>query len=456
MSSWTRRRITGLLLVWLLAVTCASAPFWGLASIPGSIRLFEGREHEIRGTIPFVSIVSADDRVIQVRNVSGTAGTGFSVVPLAKGRANLEFRLFGVIPLKRLLVDVLPSLRLFPGGHSIGVLIHAQGVLVTGLAPVTTAAGKTIYPARDAGVEVGDMVLEVCGEKVRSDAHISALIDEAGRKNAEATLLLRKKDGREALVRVTPLICRDSGKYRIGMWVRDSAAGVGTLTFYEPSTGVFGALGHVITDDETDRPIDVRDGRIVKATVTGIEEGRRGQPGEKIGVFLEEKDVIGCIQRNTQFGIIGVLDVIPDNPLYPEPLPIGLGQDVREGPAEIITVVQGQKMERFRVEIQKVIRQSKPDGRGLIVKITDPDLINKAGGIVQGMSGSPIIQDGRLIGAITHVFVNDPTRGYGVFIEWMIMEAGLHGSDRVVGWGMRSPAHSLSPAARLTGKNCLT
>lgn len=424
MPNWTRRKILGLILV-TLTIACSSAPIRELASLPGSLRLCEGREHEIRATIPFIRVRSGDDRVLVVRGSDERRGSSVSLVPKSMGHADLEFSLFGIIPLRQMAVDVVPQLRVFPGGHSIGVLIHAEGVLVTGLAPVTDSAGRTTYPARDAGIEVGDVVLEVCDVKVNGDAHIAALVEQCGAGGREVPVLIKKKNGSRLRLNIAPVLCRESQRYRIGMWVRDSAAGVGTLTFYD-TAGVFGALGHVITDDETDRPIDVRDGRIVKATVTGIEEGKKGQPGEKIGVFLEEKDVMGEIYSNSRFGITGSLYSVPSNPFYDNPIPIGLAGEVREGPAEIITVVQGQRLERFAIDIQRIIRQAKPDGKGLIVRITDQGLLERTGGIVQGMSGSPIIQDGKLVGAVTHVFVNDPTRGYGVFIEWMIAEAGLH------------------------------
>ncbi|MCR4399218.1 MAG: SpoIVB peptidase, partial [Firmicutes bacterium] len=344
MPYWTRRRSAGLILAVLVVVAGSSAPFRDLAALPDRLKIAEGREQEIRAGMPFIRVSSADDRIVAVED---RAGPGVHLIPMAKGRASLEFKLFGVIPLKRLAVDVVPTVKMYPGGHSIGVLIYAEGVLVTGLAPVTGLNGKTTYPARDAGIEVGDIILEVSGVRVKGDAHLSALVDEAGTRGSDVLMLVRKRDGGEIRVSVKPVLCRDSRKYRIGMWVRDSAAGVGTLTFYEPGTGVFGALGHVITDDETDRPIDVRDGRIVRATVTGIEEGKRGQPGEKIGVFLEEKDVLGRIFANSQFGIIGSLYALPPNPFFDQPIPVGLVSDVHEGPAEIITVVQGQNLSRF-------------------------------------------------------------------------------------------------------------
>ncbi|MGE5542219.1 MAG: SpoIVB peptidase [Bacillota bacterium] len=439
MPYWTRRKALGLILL-VLIVACSSAPFKELASLPGSLRLCEGREHEIRAGIPFVRVRSGNDRVLVVRDTERQTGSNVSLVPMSMGHANLEFSLFGVIPLRRMEIDVVPPIKVFPGGHSIGVLIHAQGVLVTGLAPVTGLTGTTTYPARDAGVEVGDMVLEVCGVKVNGDAHIAILVDQCGANGADVPMLIRKKDGREVRVSVHPVLCRDSQRYRIGMWVRDSAAGVGTLTFYN-DRGVFGALGHVITDDETDRPIDVRDGRIVKATVTGIEEGKKGQPGEKIGVFLEEKDVMGEIRSNSRFGITGSLYTIPVNPFFDNPVPIGLASEVHEGPAEIITVVQGQRLERFAIEIQKIIRQARPDSKGMVIRVVDPSLLGRTGGIVQGMSGSPIMQEGKLVGAITHVFVNDPTRGYGVFIEWMIADAGLQLDEGEVGRTDSGPVH---------------
>ncbi|WP_333594863.1 SpoIVB peptidase, partial [Anaerospora hongkongensis] len=347
-----------------------------------------------------------------------------SLESVNRGKATVDFKLLGLIPVRTVEVDVLPSLKIVPGGHSIGVVLHSQGVIVVGISPVLSTNDQYVTPAKDGGIVVGDVMLSINGNPVQSDAQVAELIDESGRNKQPIDVLIKRGDNR-LHVSLTPVLCKDTKRYRIGLYVRDSAAGVGTLTFFEPQSQNYGALGHVITDSDTNQPIDCNQGKIVLATVSGIQHGKRGQPGEKIGVFIEESQLLGDIKKNTPFGIYGNLNTPIENNLYPEALPVASMSQIQTGEAEILTVVDGQTIEKFSIEIQKVNYQEAPEGKGLVIKVTDPRLLDKTGGIVQGMSGSPIIQNGRVIGAVTHVFVHDPTRGYGTFIDWMLMESGL-------------------------------
>ncbi|MNN09403.1 SpoIVB peptidase precursor [compost metagenome] len=224
---------------------------------------------------------------------------------------------------------------------------------------------------------------------------------------------------------MNPAYDKSDGAWRLGLYIRDSAAGVGTLTFYAPDQGVYGALGHVITDMNTQTPIVVGSGQILQSSVTSISKSESGEPGEKRAHFIKEGKTLGNIERNTPFGIFGKMEQNPEHSVYNEGIPVAFAEEVKEGPAEILTVVEGQRVERFKIEIVHVSRQNAPETKGLVIRITDPRLVEKTGGIVQGMSGSPIIQNGKLIGAVTHVFVNDPRSGYGCFIEWMLQDAGI-------------------------------
>ena len=197
------------------------------------------------------------------------------------------------------------------------------------------------------------------------------------------------------------------------------------MTFYHPDSKKYGALGHVISDMDTKKPIVVDDGQIVRSTVTSIEKGSNGNPGEKLARFSSDKEIIGNIKRNSPYGIFGELNREIQNGIMDEPMPIALSHQVKEGPAQILTVVENDEVKLFDIEIVSTIPQKFPATKGMVIKITDPELLGKTGGIVQGMSGSPIIQNGKVIGAVTHVFVNDPTSGYGVHIEWMLNEAGI-------------------------------
>ena len=204
--------------------------------------------------------------------------------------------------------------------------------------------------------------------------------------------------------------------------MRDKTAGVGTLSFYHPETGMFGALGHAITDVDTGLMLSVEEGEILESRIASIQKGERSRPGEIRGIFFEEQNKLGYIEKNTEFGIFGTLSREMENEYYPEPIPVALRHQVKEGPAYILTTVD-KKIEKYAVEIQKIVNQHHPGPKSMVVKVLDERLLETTGGIVQGMSGSPVIQDGRIAGIVTHVFVNDPTRGYAIFAEWMVKNA---------------------------------
>lgn len=234
-----------------------------------------------------------------------------------------------------------------------------------------------------------------------------------------------KRNGQIVDKQLKPAFDVEDQAWRLGLYIRDSAAGVGTLTFYAPEQGVYGALGHVITDMDTQTAIEVEDGQVLQSSVTSINKSQHGEPGEKRAHFLKEGKILGNVVRNTPFGIFGKMKNVPTHGYDSKPLPVAFAEEVKEGPAEILTVIGGQKVEKFKIDIVHVTKQSSPATKGMVIKITDKRLIENTGGIVQGMSGSPIIQNGKLVGAVTHVFVNDPTSGYGCFIEWMLQDAGV-------------------------------
>jgi stage IV sporulation protein B len=349
---------------------------------------------------------------------------GNTPIAAVPGRLDLDLRLFGILPLKRITLQVVPPVKVMVGGQSIGVMLHTDGVIVSGFAAVTSEDGKTSCPARQAGIAPGDVIASIEGVQVQSDTQVSQLIDSYARRGGPVHLLI-KRQGTAREFDVNPVLCRDTKRYRVGLFVRDSAAGVGTLTFFDPATRRYGALGHLITNSDTGAQLDLRDGKIVGAVVEGIEKGERGKIGEKIGMFINTPKTSGSIEKNTKYGIYGVLQDSLPNRLYPEPVPVAVGGQIKTGPAQLLTVLNGETIEAFDVEIQTVFPQPTPDGKSFIVKVVDPRILDRAGGIIQGMSGSPIIQDGRLIGAVTHVFINDPTRGYGISAELMLEEAGL-------------------------------
>ncbi|HWR45224.1 SpoIVB peptidase [Sporomusa sp.] len=407
---------------------CLSPQFRSIYGLPMHIRIIEGETALFDVNFPLTVNVRHDDDSIRVQTFESlpiiALSRPVSLEPVKLGQSTVEFKLFGIIPFRTVQVDVLPPIKLIPGGHSIGVVLRSQGVIVVGNSPVLNMQGQYVTPAKDAGISVGDVIISINGIPVQSDTQVAEIIDENGKNNRNIDVLLKRTDGQQH-VNVSPTLCHDTKRYRIGLFVRDSAAGVGTLSFYEPESKIYGALGHIITDSDTNQPIDCEQGKIVLATVSGIQHGTRGHPGEKIGVFIEEDQLLGHISKNTQFGIYGELSSKLPNERYPQAIPIASMSQIQVGPAEMLTVVNGQAIEQFTIEIQKINLQEAPESKGLVIKVTDPKLIEKTGGIVQGMSGSPIIQNGKIVGAVTHVFVHDPTSGYGCFVDWMLMESGI-------------------------------
>ncbi|WP_374713511.1 SpoIVB peptidase [Symbiobacterium terraclitae] len=415
------RRAAGLLLVVLILTVSATPEFRAFVTLPDHMRLPQGYAHELSLGLPFSTAV-------QTAGGSGLSlagsGTPLQLAAEQTGRYTIDVKLFGLIPVRRMTVDVVPQIRVVPGGHSIGVRLQSHGVVVVGFAAVRDEEGQVHHPGREAGIQVGDTILAIDGRTVRGEEHAAHLFQEAARKGRPVTVQIRR-NGERMERTVQPVKEKDSGRWRVGLYIRDGASGVGTLTFYHPPSRKFGALGHVIAESESKKPFEFAEGQITAADVIRIQKGKRASPGEKITNNVESGPRLGVIEKNSRFGIFGRLSGAVRNPLYPEPIPVAMASQVKEGPAEMLTVVDGQKIERFQIEIVRLMRQPTAEGKNMIVQVTDPRLLEATGGIVQGMSGSPIIQDGKLVGAVTHVFVNDPTRGYGVLIEWMLQEAGI-------------------------------
>lgn len=335
----------------------------------------------------------------------------------------IVYKLFGLIPVETSEIEVMPQINLLPGGHSIGVSLQTSGVLVVGQAPVMSEDGKKRFPGKEAGIEVGDIIIKINDREVHTDQDVAAAIDLSGQKEGIATVLF-KHAGRIAEKAIKPVYCMETGRYRIGLYVRDEVAGVGTLTFVEPESQKYGALGHVINDVDTNQQIELATGKIVESTIYSIEKGKRGHPGEKVGSFVDNSSFAGSIEKNSIAGIFGTMNGQISNPFFSEAIPVAWETEVKEGPAKIYTVIHGDKIEQYEVYIERIMHH-RTDSKNMVIRVTDPKLLEQTGGIIQGMSGSPIVQDGKIVGAITHVFVNDSTRGYGVFIQNMLKESGI-------------------------------
>lgn len=396
-----------------------SKPVKEYFQIPKQIVMFEGEAMRFStAALPVQATVKDAPKSIEVHKHADS----FSVKAKQSGEKKMVLEVAGM-PVKQVDVNVLPTLKVIPGGQSIGVKLNTVGVLVVGYHLVETEKGKK-SPGEIAGIKVGDIITRINGKKIEKMSDLSPFIEEAG-KTGKPLHLQVLRDKRSFTTKLVPLKDKHDHAYRVGLYIRDSAAGIGTMTFYDPVSQKYGALGHVISDMDTKKPIVVQNGQIMRSTVTSIEKGSSGSPGEKLARFSDEEEVIGNITNNSPFGIFGKLTEPVDNGIMNKPIPIALSNQVKEGPAKMLTVVENDKVEQFDIEIVSTIPQKFPATKGLVIRVTDPRLLKKTGGIVQGMSGSPIIQDGKLVGAVTHVFVNDPTSGYGVHIEWMLNEAGI-------------------------------
>ncbi|MGL4818626.1 MAG: SpoIVB peptidase [Bacilli bacterium] len=315
------------------------------------------------------------------------------------------------------------DLRLVPGGQSIGVQLSAEGVLIVGHHTMTVDHER-YSPGVKAGLEVGDTIVSLDGQRIKSMDDMRTFLKQLKGETHQLTVQY-KREGVVKETKLSPIYDEKSDAYRLGIYVKDSAVGIGTLTFVEPQTKTYGALGHVIADVESKKPIPVGSGHIVESIVVDIDKGKQGTPGEKLARFRSADRQIGTITTNSSYGIFGKLVRSYTSGPYTAPIPIALSHEVKEGKAQMLTVIHEDKVEAFEVEIVSSIPQSAPGTKGMVVRVTDPRLLEATGGIVQGMSGSPLIQDGKIIGAVTHVFVNDPTSGYGVHIEWMLKEAKI-------------------------------
>lgn len=412
-----RKIIGGILLVSLIVIGF-SKPFQEYISIPNKVTLFEGQHLELPKAVSASTSLTNDDSTIEMSEEKNT----IAIHANEQGNDEMVLHLAG-LPIKKVDVNVLKNFKVIPGGQSIGVKLNTVGVLVVGHHQVTTLQGK-VSPGEIAGIKVGDMITEINGKRIEQMTDVAPYVQEAGKTGTPLNIVVNRENEKLS-AKLQPMMDKDENTYKLGLYIRDSAAGIGTMTFYHPDSKKYGALGHVISDMDTKKPIVVEDGQIVRSTVTSIEKGSNGDPGEKLARFSSDREVIGNIQRNSPFGIFGVLNKEIKNGILDKPMPVALSNQVKEGPAQILTVVNDDEVDLFDIEIVSTIPQKFPATKGMVLKVTDPKLLEKTGGIVQGMSGSPIIQDGKVVGAVTHVFVNDPTSGYGVHIEWMLNEAGI-------------------------------
>ena len=394
-----RRGRRGRLAAVYLLILLLAALGWLYQHLPGEVYL----EPEQSLTLPRFAVV-APLHPVGSRNAASTRAVGSYQATLALG---------GWLPIKSIRVIVTERPTVTVCGTPFGVKMFSEGALVVGFSDLTAADGSSANPAKEAGLRLGDRVIRIGSQKTENNEEVHAALEAAAGQSVEVVYV---RKGEQLLTSLTPVWDAAVEQWRAGMWVRDSSAGVGTMTFVEEDLGVFAGLGHPISDSDTGESVALRSGEIVACEIVGCTSGTVGSPGELKGRFISSH-ALGKICINEKNGVYGTVRT----GFAGTPLQVAFAQEVVPGDAEIWTTVSGETPQRYRVRIERV---SDADAtRNMILRVTDARLLAATGGIVQGMSGSPIVQNGRLVGAVTHVLVNDPTRGYGIFAQTMLQQA---------------------------------
>ena len=327
-----------------------------------------------------------------------------------------DIKLLGIIPVKTTSIIQSKPKKVSVSGESFGIKLYTDGVIIVGIRDVETDKGKC-NPAKEAGLEKGDIIIEINGKKVYSADSVTDILNDNNGKDYKITV---KRNGNYKEFLLKPAYSSSQGCYKVGLWVRDSTAGVGTITYYDKSNNTVSALGHPITDVDTNEIMPILDGEAVRATVTKIYKSKAGEAGSLCCEFTN--DIIGTLKKNCQSGIYGKYTCTLKNTYEYE---VASPNEIVRGPVQILCTIDSGKAKFYNAQISRISYRENKKGKNMVVKITDERLLEKTGGIVQGMSGSAILQDGKIVGAVTHVLVDDPTRGYGIFIENMLSAAGL-------------------------------
>lgn len=387
---------------------------------PNNIKLIEGEKQYFNFKLPIKAIIEPETvSVLKINNEEVTNNYELNlyknneVYSENTGTAQMTLSAFGV-DIKQVSLDFLPSNEIVPCGATIGVQIKSEGIMVLGTGYVNSYDNQVVKPAEGV-LKPGDVITKINDKEILSRIDFKDTIE-----NSEGILYLNVlRDEEKVDIELLPVISKEDQKRKIGIWIRDGTRGIGTITYYNPDDLSFGALGHGIVDVDTKKLMNIKEGKMYKTIITNIKEGKRGTPGELVGDIISS-EMIGNIDLNSELGIYGVVNSEDIYYLPQDKMKIALQSEIVEGPATIRSNINGEQIEEFDIYIESVNRFSKDESKGMVIKITDPDLIDKTGGIVQGMSGSPIIQNNKVVGAVTHVFVQDPTKGYGIFIENML------------------------------------
>lgn len=389
-----RRIILAALAIDLFAMGCLGYYYLDKA-VPEELQVVRGEEEDLISLLenPWVSFSEA-------------------VTTAQNGVYRMDCKILGVIPFRQVKVTQVNRESVYPGGIPVGIYMETQGVLVIDTGEIVCEDGTCIEPSKNIA-KAGDYIVAFNEKRIHNKKE---LIEEIKSCQGEASILSVIRHGEKVVLKVDPVV-GDDGNYKLGIWVRDNTQGIGTLTYMD-TRGNYGALGHGISDVDTGELMQIQNGTLYQAQILAIQKGAKGSPGELSGMIRYEDSLkLGRITKNSENGIYG--DFIGSRSFLGEKVEIGYKQEIELGEATILCSVDGEVKE-YQAQILSIDMNHKDTNKSFVLQVTDPDLLSKTGGIVQGMSGSPILQNGRLVGAVTHVFVNDPTKGYGIFIENML------------------------------------
>lgn len=405
-----KKILTMLLLVFFLSIIYVYTLV--IENIPKEIVVFEGEEISMK-TLLGISI--KDEKLETIE----TSSSNTNKISDEVGKSSLEVSLFDNITLKNVEVSVLPKITVIPVGNMAGVKLYTNGVLVVGMSEIEGKDKKKYKPYENTGIEEGDTIIKINEEEIESTNDLIEVVNMS-EGNEIKLEYIHEDETKECSIRPVET---GRNEYKLGLWVRDSAAGVGTVTFYDPETKTFGALGHGITDIDTNELINISSGEFITTRILNITKGESGNPG-KIQGTIENQTNIGKISKNTRFGIYGIVDNLASlNIDTSKEMEVALREEIQEGKATILCSLDNQNPKEYEIEIQKIYKENNYDNKSMKIRVTDEDLLEKTGGIIQGMSGSPIIQNGKFVGAVTHVLVNNSQEGYAVFGDMMLKQA---------------------------------
>ena len=372
-----------------------------ISLIPKEIVLLEGEELNLKKMFG-----------IQTVETAKTSNNNYNV-------SNLEVNMFGSIPLKDVKVTVIDDIEVVPIGKIIGLKLYTNGVLVVGMSEIEDCNNNLIKPYQNTDIKEGDTILKINENEIQDIDVLKEVVNKSEGENLKLTIL---RDGSILTSNITP-VKTDDKEYKLGLWVKDAATGVGTMTYYEPNSKSFAVLGHGITDSDTNNLINIESGELVTSKVISIKKGEIENPGEIKGTILNQQ-TIGRVSKNTQFGIYGTLDNLTSlNIDTSKKMKVALRDEIKIGEAKITcSLDNSNKTKEYSIEIEKIYYDNDYNNKSMLIRVTDPELIDKTGGIIRGLSGAPIIQNGKFIGAVTNVLVSNPEIGYAIFGDLMVKE----------------------------------